>query len=131
MDFGLAAVVSSATDKVTSIRGTPFYMAPEQIMGDAPSGLTDQYSLGCTLFHMVAGRPPFLEGDVLYHHIHTEPSSPRRWNSKIPVWLDAIILRMMVKIPARRFPSLDVVAQEIERCLASGWPTGVQSDVAD
>jgi hypothetical protein len=47
------------------------------------------------------------------------------------VWLDAIILRMMVKIPARRFPSLDVVAHEIERCLASGRPTGVQSDVAD
>ncbi|MEI8188374.1 MAG: protein kinase [candidate division NC10 bacterium] len=125
MDFGLAAVVSSATDKVTSIRGTPFYMAPEQIMGEAPSGLTDQYSLGCTLFHMVAGRPPFLEGDVLYHHIHTEPSSPRHWNPKIPVWLDAIILRMMVKVPARRFPSLDVVPQEIERCLASGRPAGV------
>jgi eukaryotic-like serine/threonine-protein kinase len=131
MDFGLAAVVSSATDKVTSIRGTPFYMAPEQIMGEAPSSLTDQYSLGCTLFHMVAGRPPFLEGDVLYHHIHTEPSSPRRWNPKIPVWLDAIILRMMVKVPARRFPSLDVVSQEIERCLARGRSAGMQSDVAD
>ena len=125
MDFGLAAVVSSATDKVTSIRGTPFYMAPEQIMGETPSGLTDQYSLGCTLFHMVAGRPPFLEGDVLYQHIHTEPSSPRRWNPKIPVWLDAIILRMMVKVPARRFPSLDVVPQEIERCLAGSRPPGV------
>ncbi len=130
MDFGLAAVVSSATDKITSIRGTPFYMAPEQIMGEAISGLTDQYALGCTFFHMVAGRPPFVEGDVLYHHIHTEPSSPRRWNPKIPVWLDAIILRMMVKSAARRFPSLEVALQEIERCLASGRPAGAPDDVA-
>jgi tetratricopeptide (TPR) repeat protein len=130
MDFGLAAVVSSATEKVTSIRGTPFYMAPEQIMGGAVSGLTDQYSLGCTLFHMVTGRPPFVEGDVLYHHIHSSPGSPRRWNSKIPVWLDAIILRMMVKAPARRFPSLDAAQQEVERYLTGSKPAGPPNDVA-
>jgi serine/threonine-protein kinase len=130
MDFGLAAVVSSVTDRITSIRGTPFYMAPEQIMGEAVSGLTDQYALGCTIFHMVTGRPPFVEGDVLYHHIHTEPSSPRDWNPKIPVWLDAIILRMMRKAPANRFPTLDVVQQEIERCLADSKKTGKPQDVA-
>jgi len=130
MDFGLAAVVSSVTDRITSIRGTPFYMAPEQIMGEAVSGLTDQYALGCTIFHMVTGRPPFVEGDVLYHHIHTEPSSPRDWNPKIPAWLDAIILRMMRKSPTNRFPSLDVVQQEIERCLADSKKTGKPQDVA-
>ena len=125
MDFGLAAVVSHASAKVTSVRGTPFYMAPEQITGEAISALSDQYALGCTLYHMVAGRPPFVEGDVLYHHIHTEPASPRQWNPKIPVWLDAIILRTMVKLPAKRFPSVEVLLREFEQCLADPGVTQV------
>ena len=130
MDFGLAAVVSHASAKVTSVRGTPFYMAPEQITGEAISALSDQYALGCTLYHMVAGRPPFVEGDVLYHHIHTEPTSPRQWNPKIPVWLDAIILRTMVKLPAKRFPSVEVLLREFEQCLADPGVTRVLGDVA-
>jgi tetratricopeptide (TPR) repeat protein len=130
MDFGLAAVVSHASAKVTSVRGTPFYMAPEQITGEAISALSDQYALGCTLYHMVAGRPPFVEGDVLYHHIHTEPASPRQWNPKIPVWLDAIILRTMVKLPAKRFPSVEVLLREFEQCLADPGVTRVLGDVA-
>jgi tetratricopeptide (TPR) repeat protein len=129
MDFGLAAVVSHASAKVTSVRGTPFYMAPEQITGEAISALSDQYALGCTLYHMVAGRPPFVEGDVLYHHIHTEPASPRQWNPKIPVWLDAIILRTMVKLPAKRFPSVEVLLREFEQCLADPGVTRILGDV--
>jgi tetratricopeptide (TPR) repeat protein len=125
MDFGLAAVISSASAKVSTVRGTPFYMAPEQILGETVSALADQYALGCTLYHMVAGRPPFVDGDVLYHHVHTEPASPRQWNSQIPVWLDAIILRTMVKAPAKRFPSVEVLLREVERNLAGPDATQV------
>ncbi len=117
MDFGLAAVVTQAAARVTSVRGTPFYMAPEQILGENISALSDQYSLGCTLYHMVTGRPPFVEGDVLYHHIHTDPVSPREVNPQIPVWLDAIILRTMLKSRTKRFPSVDVVLKEVESCV--------------
>jgi tetratricopeptide (TPR) repeat protein len=127
MDFGLAAVVSHASAKVSTVRGTPFYMAPEQITGETISALADQYALGCTLYHMVTGRPPFVDGDVLYHHIHTEPASPRQWNARIPVWLDAIVLRTMVKVPAKRFPSVEVLLHEVERNLAgpdSAQPLG-------
>jgi len=119
MDFGLAAVVTEVTAKVTSIRGTPFYMAPEQILGQKLTPHTDQYALGCTLYHMAAGCPPFAQGDVLYHHIHTAPASPRAGNPAIPVWLDAIILRSMAKEPARRFPSVAALWQEVESCLNS------------
>jgi eukaryotic-like serine/threonine-protein kinase len=119
MDFGLAAVLTQATARVSSVRGTPFYMAPEQIMGEDISALSDQYSLGCTLYHMVTGQPPFVEGDVLYHHIHSEPVSPRERNPKVPVWLDAIILRSMVKVQTNRFPSVAVFLQELDRCLAA------------
>jgi eukaryotic-like serine/threonine-protein kinase len=128
MDFGLAAVVSHASDKVSTVRGTPFYMAPEQITGETISALADQYALGCTLYHMVAGRPPFVDGDVLYHHVHTEPMSPRQWNPKIPVWLDAIILRTMMKVPAKRFPSVEVLLHEVEQNLAGPEATQVLGD---
>jgi serine/threonine-protein kinase len=119
MDFGLAALVNEAMAHVTSVRGTPFYMAPEQILGEEISALSDQYSLGCTLYRIVTGRPPFVEGDVLYHHIHTEPASPRERNPQVPVWLDAIIQRTMMKDRTRRFPSVAALLQELDRSLAS------------
>jgi tetratricopeptide (TPR) repeat protein len=125
MDFGLAAVVSHAGARVSMVRGTPYYMAPEQIAGDPVSALADQYALGSTFYHMLSGRPPFLDGDVLYHHIHTEPTSPRRWNPTIPVWLDAIILRTMVKVPSNRFPSVEVLLREVEQNLAGPAATQV------
>ncbi len=119
MDFGLAAVVTQATAKVTSVRGTPYYMAPEQIMGEPISALSDQYSLGCTLYHMVAGHPPFVDGDVLYHHIHTPPVPAREQNAKVPKWLDAVILRTMAKRPERRFSSVASLLQNMDTFLNS------------
>ena len=127
MDFGLAAVITEAMAKVTSVRGTPFYMAPEQILGEEISALSDQYALGCTLYHTVTGRPPFVEGDILYHHIHTPPVSPRKWNPQIPVWLDAIILKTMLKQQTERFPSVAVLLQELDQCLASARGSGPQT----
>ncbi|HWT83788.1 MAG TPA: serine/threonine-protein kinase, partial [Candidatus Methylomirabilis sp.] len=124
MDFGLAAVVTEAMAKVTSVRGTPYYMAPEQILGEEISALSDQYSLGCTLYHMLTGRPPFMEGDILYHHVHTPPASPRELKPQIPVWLDAIILKTMMKEQAKRFPSVTVLLQELDRCVAGARGSG-------
>ncbi|HTU03812.1 MAG TPA: protein kinase [Candidatus Sulfotelmatobacter sp.] len=118
-DFGLAAVTTQAMGRVTSVRGTPFYMAPEQIRGESVSAQADQYSLGCTLYHMLTGRPPFIEGDVLYHHIHSEPPGPRSWEAKLPVWLDAIVLRTLRKAQADRFPSVRILLQELDAWLAS------------
>ena len=119
-DFGLAAVVSGAKAKVSSVRGTPHYMAPEQILGEEISAFTDQYALGCTLYRMLTGRPPFTEGDVLYHHVHTAPAPPRECNPQIPAWLDAIILRAMAKDRSQRFPSVAALLQELDLWLAGG-----------
>ena len=127
MDFGLAAVVSGAMAKVTSVRGTPFYMAPEQILGEDISALADQYALGCTLYHVITGRPPFVEGDILYHHLHTSPVSARERNPQVPVWLDAIILKSMMKDRTKRFPSVAVMLQELDRCLGSVRGGGPQA----
>lgn len=118
-DFGLAAVTTEAMGRITSIRGTPFYMAPEQIRGESVSAQADQYSLGCTLYHLLTGRPPFIEGDVLYHHIHTEPAALRSWEPKLPVWLDALVLRALRKAQGERFPSVRILLQELDASLAN------------
>ncbi len=65
MDFGLAKVVSDALADRTSVKGTPLYMAPEQVTGDQVDHQSDIYSLGCTLYRMATGRPP-LTGGGLY-----------------------------------------------------------------
>jgi tetratricopeptide (TPR) repeat protein len=130
MDFGLAAVVTEAMAAVSSVRGSPLYMAPEQILGEEVSALSDQYSLGCTLYRMLTDRPPFVEGDILYHHVHTEPVSPRTLNPEIPLWLDAIILRTLAKDRTKRFPSVAVLLQEVDRCLANIQGTGVPASDA-
>ena len=67
-DFGIAKGLSSAR-RVTltptgAMVGTPIYMSPEQAMGDPVDGRSDQYSLGCVVFEMIAGRPPFLAASL-------------------------------------------------------------------
>ena len=80
MDFGLAKMVQEVRRGSTVIGGTPYYMAPEQSIGDAVDHRADLYSLGITLFELATGCVPFTEGDVAYHHRHTPPPDPRVLN---------------------------------------------------
>lgn len=63
LDFGLA-VHASKTDGPKTISGTPHYMSPEQVLGDAIDGRSDIYSIGCILFECLSGAPPFLENTI-------------------------------------------------------------------
>lgn len=119
MDFGLATVLE-ATAEATAVRGTPYYMAPEQILGREITARTDIYAIGCTLYRMVAGRAPFTQGDVLYHHCHTAPTSPILAGASVPPWLDLLILRCIEKDPADRFPGVSELLAEVERSAPGG-----------
>ena len=66
------------------IGGTPYYMAPEQAVGDAVDARADLYALGVTFFELLTGGVPFREGDVIYHHRHTPPPDPRQRAEDIP-----------------------------------------------
>jgi eukaryotic-like serine/threonine-protein kinase len=114
MDFGLARMLNATTQEGTSVKGTPLYMSPEQIRGERTDHRTDIYSLGCTLYRMAAGRPPFLDGDVYYHHLHTPPVPPRTYNSQIPDALNEIILKCIKKDPNQRFRTAKEIRLEIE-----------------
>jgi serine/threonine-protein kinase len=114
MDFGLAKILSESEIEGTGVKGTPLYMSPEQIQGKRVDHRTDLYSLGCTLYRMAAGRPPFIEGDVYFHHLNTPPVSPRSYNPQIPETLSRIILKCLAKDPDQRYQRAREILADLE-----------------
>ncbi len=105
-DFGLA--ISLGQSRVTqagTVLGTAAYMAPEQALGADADQRADLYSLGCVLYEMVTGRPPFLGDDtiaVVTQHINTSPVAPSWHQQSIPQALERLILRLLSKAPEER-----------------------------
>ena len=119
-DFGIARVTTTADTvaQTAAIMGTAAYLSPEQAQGLPNDGRSDIYSLGCVLFEMVTGRPPFL-GDspvaVASKQVLEQPVPPSRLNSDITADLDAVILRTLAKNPANRYQSADEMRADLER----------------
>jgi serine/threonine-protein kinase len=125
IDFGLAKL-AAATEKEQLTRtgqivGTPPYMAPEQIAGREVDARADQYALGCLLYEMIAGRPPFGSGvggsgedvEVLYRQVH-EPAEPLTAHSaEVPPALDAAVRRALEKDAAKRFANMSEFARAL------------------
>ncbi|HXC61671.1 MAG TPA: protein kinase, partial [Nitrospiria bacterium] len=114
MDFGLAKVLTDSMLDKTSVKGTPLYMAPEQILGEKVDHRSDIYSLGCTFYWMATGRPPFVEGDVYYHHLHTIPTPPCTLNPALPEQLGRLIMKCLAKDKAKRYQRVKEVLEELE-----------------
>src|SRR5258706_955991 len=87
-DFGLAHnVKADHTGMSMSILGTPDYLSPEEIRGQTVDHRSDMYSLGATLYHLLAGRPPFsgtTQEEILQHHLRSQPLPIRQFNMKAP-----------------------------------------------
>ena len=119
-DFGIARVTTTADTvaQTAAIMGTAAYLSPEQAQGLPNDGRSDIYSLGCVLFEMVTGRPPFL-GDspvaVASKQVLEQPVPPSRLNSDITADLDAVILRTLAKNPANRYQSAEEMRADLER----------------
>ncbi len=121
-DFGLARAVDDASITRTGvIAGTPQYMSPEQARGGSVDARSDLFGLGCVLYAMCTGRPPFRADNsyaVLRMITDTQPRSIREVNPEIPDWLCGLINRLMAKSPNDRFASATEVATLMEQCLA-------------
>jgi serine/threonine-protein kinase len=121
IDFGLAKLAaqqqSSGLTRTGQVVGTPKYMAPEQIAGRTVDARSDLYSLGCVLFEMLTGRPPFNGDDdvqVLYQQIHDAPPALRGIVPDAPEQLEKVLSRMLSKEPSARFPSVSECARALE-----------------
>ena len=113
----------SAETVAGSTIGTPQYMSPEQASGrlDLVGPASDVYSLGATLYCLLAGLPPFVEPDrvALMRRVQRgDFPPPRRVDRAVPAPLEAICLRAMALKPADRYPSAPALAEEIEHWLA-------------
>jgi serine/threonine-protein kinase len=113
MDFGLAKVVEEVRNHTTVVSGTPYYMSPEQTLGRNVDHRTDIYSLGITMFEMATATLPFREGNLPYHHVHTQPPDARDVNPELPQQLAAIIARCLRKNPDERFQSAREIVEEL------------------
>ena len=125
-DFGLARVLNDADglgltqDGMTL--GTPLYMSPEQAEGKTVDTRSDLYSLGATVYHVLAGRPPFhgtTSLAVAMAHIKEPLTSIASLRADVPAELAAIVDRLLAKDPAARFQSPGDLLRAVERCEAT------------
>ncbi|HZE95682.1 MAG TPA: tetratricopeptide repeat protein [Planctomycetota bacterium] len=123
-DFGLAHLSNSGSDvtRTGTPLGTPLYMSPEQVIGNAKelSPRTDIYSLGAILHEALVGRPPHQGETVieLYHRIVEEDLViPPEAQAKIPADLVTVTLKALEKDPAQRYATAEDFAADIESCL--------------
>jgi eukaryotic-like serine/threonine-protein kinase len=133
-DFGIARAVGRAGGETLTgtgiVLGTPTYISPEQAAGSPDlDGRSDLYSLGCVLYEMLAGHPPFMgptTGSLLHQHLAVEPPSITALRPAVPPQVAAALQRALAKTPADRFSPVALFAQ----ALGSGVPSGASSAVA-
>lgn len=120
-DFGLARAVDDASlTQAGVITGTPQFMAPEQARGETVDARADLFSLGCVLYYMSTGRPPFVGSSVpavLRHVCETAPRPIRDLNPEIPAWFAGIVDKLLAKQPHERFGSAAGLADLLAQCL--------------
>ena len=115
-DFGIARFFAATSSTNHEVRGTPFFMAPEQWDGHAVPA-SDQYALAIMAFHLLTGRYPFEGGpaQLMRQHYMTQPPMPSSLNPQINQMVDGVLLRALAKEPERRMPSIIEFAQALEQ----------------
>ncbi len=118
-DFGLAVALDRSRLTMAGMMvGTASYMPPEQALGSQATPRSDLYSLGCVLYEMATGRPPFLGDDavaVISQHVNTAPVAPSWHTPDIPRALEALTVRLLAKAPDQRPEGAAAVADELRR----------------
>ena len=121
-DFGLArAVDDHSVTQLGAIAGTPQYMSPEQARGEVIDQQSDLFSLGCVLYALCTGRPPFQAETsyvVMRKIIDENPVPIQKRNREIPEWMSRIVNKLMAKQPSERFRSAQEVYSLLEECLS-------------
>jgi serine/threonine protein kinase len=130
LDFGLARSTSADEDWWASqgrseddaedlpVAGTPAYMAPEQLLGEAEDNRSDLYSCGAVLYEMATGRPAFggeTLGEVFDAVLHQRPIPPCQLNRNLPRPLQKLILKALAKAPSQRYQSAGELRADLDQ----------------
>ena len=121
MDFGIARAIADSGNNVTqtaAVIGTAQYLSPEQARGETVDARSDVYSLGCVLYELLTGEPPFV-GDspvaVAYQHVREDPVPPSRMHGGISPELDAVVLKALAKNPDNRYQTAAEMRADLVR----------------
>ena len=130
-DFGIAKAISAATGETLTQTGmaigTPSYMSPEQAAGDGElDGRSDLYALGCVLYEMLAGQPPFTGPtveSVVHQHLVADPRPISLLRPAVPATVVAALQRALAKAPADRFNPVALFSEAIRPGATTPQPT--------
>ena len=133
-DFGLARATDDASLTRSGFHpGTPHYMSPEQVRGESIDARSDLFGLGCVLYALCTGHPPFRSETsyaVLRRITDDTPRPIRETNASIPEWLARIVMKLLAKSREDRYASAFEVHTLLEKCLAHvQQPTTVELPV--
>ena len=121
IDFGLAQHTGAVQEVINGTTfGTAAYLSPEQASGEPVRAATDVYALGCVVYELLTGRPPFqvdvpgsIKNEVIRAHLERAPDPPSRVRPDLglPRWVDDVVLWALAKDPAARYGGVDTFAR--------------------
>lgn len=126
VDFGIAKLTQDEGLNLTragDVVGTPYYIPPEQWIGDAITPASDQYSFAVMVFQMLTGRLPFegKEGfgiEMMHKHVYDPAPFPSEFNPSLPKAVDAVLLKALAKRPSSRYTSVTEFAVALQTAFA-------------
>ncbi|WGY04757.1 serine/threonine-protein kinase [Nocardioides sp. QY071] len=122
-DFGIATAEDGGLTVTGGVPGSPPFMAPERHLGQAATAATDVYALGCLLYNLLTGRPPYDGTSFQAASAHINDPVPQLPPELERVaGLDAIVARCMAKAPEDRYPTASEAAEALRAWIAAGTP---------
>jgi hypothetical protein len=133
LDFGIAKLLDRDSDTLPGVEtksgrilGTPAYMAPEQCRGAGKiDARADIYALGCVIYALVCGHPPFVAegtGELIAAHLTVPPPPPRTIVPELPQPVEDVVLRLLAKRPEDRYATMAEVVEALEAASAGKLP---------